>query len=67
MFSTGMNSLSKAITAMIGWVMVFISGKTAIKEHLNGLQERKQRAKIRVEFAGTAHTMDLSFQDIERK
>ena len=31
------------------------------------VDKRKQRAKIRVEFAGTAHTMDLSFQDIERK
>lgn len=31
------------------------------------VDKRKQRAKIRVEFAGTAHTMDLSFEDIEKK
>lgn len=31
------------------------------------VDKRKQRAKIRVEFEGTAHTMDLSFEDIERK
>lgn len=31
------------------------------------VDRRKQRAKIQVEFAGGAHTMDLSFEDIERK
>lgn len=31
------------------------------------VDRRKQRAKIRVDFAGSAHTMDLSFEDIERK
>ena len=30
------------------------------------VDRRKQRAKIRVDFAGSAHTMDLSFEDIER-
>ena len=28
------------------------------------VDRRKQRAKIRVDFAGTTHTMDLSFEDI---
>ena len=31
------------------------------------VDRRKQRAKIQIEFAGGAHTMDLSFEDIERK
>ena len=31
------------------------------------VDRRKQRAKICVDFAGAAHTMDLSFEDIERK
>ena len=31
------------------------------------VDRRKQRAKIQVEFAGGAHTMDLSFEDNERK
>ena len=31
------------------------------------VDRRKQRAKIQVDFAGGAHTMDLSFEDIERK
>jgi len=31
------------------------------------VDRRKQRAKIQVEFAGGAHTMDLGFEDIERK
>ena len=31
------------------------------------VDRRKQRAKIRVDFAGSAHTMDLGFEDIERK
>ncbi len=31
------------------------------------LDRHKQRAKIRVDFAGGVHTMDLSFEDIERK
>ena len=30
------------------------------------VDRRKQRAKIRVDFAGSAHTMDLAFEDIER-
>ena len=30
------------------------------------VDKRKQRAKIRVEFGGTAHTMDLSFEDINK-
>ena len=30
------------------------------------VDRRKQRAKIRVDFAGSAHTMDLSYEDIER-
>lgn len=31
------------------------------------VDRRKQRAKIRVDFAGSAHTMDLSFEDIEKR
>lgn len=31
------------------------------------VDKRKQRAKIRVEFGGSAHTMDLSFEDISKK
>ena len=31
------------------------------------VDRRKQRARIQVEFAGGVHTMDLSFDDIERK
>ena len=31
------------------------------------VDRRKQRAKVQVEFAGGVHTMDLSFEDIERK
>ena len=31
------------------------------------VDRRKQRAKISVDFAGSAHTMDLSFEDIEKK
>ena len=31
------------------------------------VDRRKQRAKIRVDFAGSSHTMDLSFEDIEKK
>jgi len=31
------------------------------------VDKRKQRAKIRVDFGGTAHTMDLSFEDISKK
>jgi len=31
------------------------------------VDRRKQRAKICVDFAGSAHTMDLSFEDIEKK
>ena len=31
------------------------------------VDRRKQRAKIQVDFAGGSHTMDLSFEDIERK
>lgn len=38
-----------------------------IEGNIIKVDKRKQRAKIRVEFAGTAHTMDLSFEDIERK
>lgn len=30
------------------------------------VDKRKQRAKIRVDFGGTAHTMDLSFEDISK-
>ena len=30
------------------------------------VDRRKQRAKIRVDFAGSSHTMDLSFEDIEK-
>ena len=31
------------------------------------VDRRKQRAKIRVDFAGGSHTMDLSFEDIEKQ
>jgi len=31
------------------------------------VDKRKQRAKIRVDFGGTAHTMDLSFEDMSKK
>ena len=31
------------------------------------VDRRKHRAKIQVDFAGNAHTMDLSFEDIEKK
>ena len=31
------------------------------------VDKRKQRAKIRVDFGGTAHTMDLSFEDISKQ
>ena len=31
------------------------------------VDRRKQRARIQVDFAGGVHTMDLSFDDIERK
>ncbi len=31
------------------------------------VDKRKQRARIRVDFGGTAHTMDLSFEDISKK
>ena len=31
------------------------------------VDKRKQRAKIQVEFQGTSHTMDLSFEDISLK
>ena len=31
------------------------------------VDRRKQRAKIQVAFAGGVHTMDLSFEDIEKK
>ena len=30
------------------------------------VDRRKQRAKIHIDFAGVAHTMDLSFEDIEK-
>ncbi len=30
------------------------------------VDRRKQRAKIRVDFGGTTHTMDLSFEDISK-
>ena len=30
------------------------------------VDRRKQRAKIRIDFGGSSHTMDLSFQDISR-
>ena len=38
-----------------------------IEGNIIKVDKRKQRVKIRVEFAGTAHTMDLSFEDIEKK
>ncbi len=38
-----------------------------IEGNIIKVDRRKQRAKIRVDFAGAAHTMDLSFEDIERK
>ena len=31
------------------------------------VDRRKQRAKIAVDFGGTAHTMDLSFEDISKR
>ena len=31
------------------------------------VDRRKHRAKIQVDFAGSTHTMDLSFEDIEKK
>ena len=31
------------------------------------VDKRKQRAKININFGGTTHTMDLSFQDISKK
>ena len=31
------------------------------------VDKRKQRAKIRVDFGGTSHTMDLSFEDISKQ
>ena len=31
------------------------------------VDKRKQRAKIRVDFGGTTHTMDLSFEDISKQ
>ena len=31
------------------------------------VDRRKQRAKIRVDFGGTSHTMDLSFEDISKQ
>ncbi len=31
------------------------------------VDRRKQRAKIRVDFCGSSHTMDLSFEDISKK
>lgn len=38
-----------------------------IEGNIIKVDRRKQRAKICVDFAGAAHTMDLSFEDIERK
>ena len=38
-----------------------------IEGNIIKVDKRKQRAKIRVDFAGTVHTLDLSFEDIERK
>ena len=38
-----------------------------IEGNIIKVDRRKQRAKICVDFAGVTHTMDLSFEDIEKK
>ena len=38
-----------------------------IEGNIIKVDRRKQRAKIRVDFGGLSHTMDLSFEDISKK
>ena len=38
-----------------------------IEGNIIKVDRRKQRAKIRVAFGGSSHTMDLSFEDISKQ
>lgn len=48
-------------------IMVIEGPLKGIEGNIIKVDKRKQRAKIRIDFGGSSHTMDLSFEDISKK